>query len=406
MKPSRYLSVALLILCTLGFSACCQHNDDSKAKYIFLFIGDGMGTSSVDMTESYLSYKAGKFGGEQLTFTRFPYFGTATTYSASQNITCSAAAGTAIATGHKTNNGSLGVDANGEPQQSMAEALHEEGYKVGIITSVTVNDATPGAFYAHNESRGNGFDIATQIVTSGFEYFAGNGFKQHKDKEGKYIGDYLSENGMTVCYSWEEYAEAGKDARILLCEPYNNNIEPQVYFAGGAVPEGHMTLNEFVINALDRFGEDPFFIMCEGGEIDWAAHANKTMPTVMSILAFDEAVKTAYEFYLRHPDETLLVVTADHETGGACVGSGDTHLYTVDWGPVDSAYTAAGNTNLLDQKANRELNAKSRIGWTTSDHTGVSVPVYAIGKGAERFCGRMDNTEIKGKILAEQPCKQ
>lgn len=405
MKPSGYLIIALMTLCTLGFGSCCQHNDDGKAKYIFLFIGDGMGTSSVDMTESYLSYKAGKFGGEQLTFTGFPYYGTATNYSASQNITCSAAAGTAIATGHKTKNGSLGVDAEGQPQENIAERLHKEGYQVGIITSVPLNDATPGAFYAHNISRGNGFDIASQIVTSGFEFFAGNGFKQHRNKEGKYIGDYLSENGMTVCYSLQEVKEAGEDARIVLCEPYNNGVEPATYFAGAPVPEGHMTINQYVTNALDRFGEEPFFIMCEGGEIDWAAHANKTMPTIMSILAFDEALRTAYDFYLRHPDETLIVVTADHETGGACVGSGNTHLYTVDWGPLDSAYIASGNTNTLDQKANRKLNEKSRIGWTTSDHTALNVPVYAIGKGAERFSGRMDNTDIKGKILAEQPCK-
>ena len=382
-------------------TSCSNPAEEAKAKYIFLFIGDGMGHTNVFLTESYLSYKAGKHGGEQLTFTGFPVQGDATNYTVESNITCSAAAGTAIATGHKTRSGFIGVDADTVAHPTIAELLKAQGYKIGIITSVQMNDATPAAFYAHNPSRGNGYAIAQSIVTSGFDFVAGNGFKKHKDKNGEYIGDYLESNGMKVCYSTEEFNATSKDDRVVMCEPYNRNVEPRTYFAGAPVPDGHISLSEFLENALNKFGEDPFFIMCEGGEIDWAAHANKTMPTVMSILEFDNAVKKAYDFYLEHPDETLIVVTADHATGGSSVGGGDTHLYSVDWEPVVKGYESAGCTNTLNREENRKLNEASRIGWTTSDHTGDNVPVYAIGKGAEKFSGRMDNTDIKGKIMAE-----
>ncbi|MDD5911272.1 MAG: alkaline phosphatase [Bacteroidales bacterium] len=396
------LFLLTILVCSTCFTSCRNASkDDGKAKYIFLFIGDGMGHTNVFLTESYMSYKAGKLGGEQLTFTKFPYQGDVTNYTAESNITCSAAAGTAIATGYKTRSGFIGVDADTVSHPSIAELLKAEGYKVGIITSVPMNDATPSVFYAHNSSRGNGYEIAQSIASSGFDFVAGNGFKKHKNKEGKYIGDYLSENGIKVCYSEEEFKMTSKEDRVVMCEPYNNNVEPRTYFAGAPVPEGHMSISQFLENALEKFEEEPFFIMCEGGEIDWAAHSKKTMPTIMSILEFDNAVRKAYEFYLKHPDETLIVVTADHATGGSSLGSGDTHLYSVDWEPLVSAFEAAGCSNTLNQEDNKKLNDASRIGWTTSDHTGDNVPVYAIGKGAERFCGRMDNTQIKGKILAE-----
>ena len=399
---AKYLYILIAVLIgQVMMTSCNNPTEEAKAKYIFLFIGDGMGHTNVFITESYLSYKAGTFGGEQLTFTTFPYQGDVTNYTAESNITCSAAAGTAIATGYKTRSGFIGVDADTVAHPSIAEILKAEGYRIGIMTSVPMNDATPAVFYAHNSSRGNGYEIAQSIASSGFDFVAGNGFKKHKNKAGEYIGDYLAENGMKVCYSQEEFKATSKEDRVVMCEPYNKNVEPMTYFAGAPVPEGHMSISQFLENALDKFGEDPFFIMCEGGEIDWAAHAKKTMPTVMTILEFDNAVRKAYEFYLKHPDETLIVVTADHATGGSSVGSGDTHLYSVDWEPLVSAFEAAGCTNTLNQEDNRKLNDASRIGWTTSDHTGDNVPIYAIGKGAEKFCGRMDNTQIKGKILAE-----
>ncbi|MDE5732595.1 MAG: alkaline phosphatase [Bacteroidales bacterium] len=148
---------------------------------------------------------------------------------------------------------------------------------------------------------------------------------------------------------------------------------------------------------MDFIGSDsPFFFMCEGGKIDWTAHENKTMPMVMDMLEFNDAVKVAYDFYLGHPDETLIVVTADHETGGLSLGCG---RETINWEKMEAEWIEGGRKNMLDEKKNMELNKECSIGWTTHSHTGSPVPVFAIGKGAEKFSGRMDNTDIKGKIL-------
>ena len=153
--------------------------------------------------------------------------------------------------------------------------------------------------------------------------------------------------------------------------------------------------------ALGYLGdEEPFFIMCEGGAIDWAAHDNKTMSTVHEVLDLDEAVKVAYRFYQEHPEETLIVVTADHETGGMAVGS-RSGSSTVNWAEFEEQWNAEGGKNTLSKTENMELNERCSIGWTTWGHSGSPVPTYAVGKGAEKFCGRLDNTEIKGKILGE-----
>ena len=151
--------------------------------------------------------------------------------------------------------------------------------------------------------------------------------------------------------------------------------------------------------ALDFLGdEQPFFIMGEGGAIDWAAHDNRTMSMVENVIDFDNAVKVAYKFYLEHPDETLIVVTADHETGGLTLGCGNS---TINWEKMESQWIESGKKNVLDHKANAEFNKSCSIGWTTGSHTGGAVPVFAVGVGAEKFSGRIDNTDIKGKILGK-----
>ncbi len=151
-------------------------------------------------------------------------------------------------------------------------------------------------------------------------------------------------------------------------------------------------LGEIMAAAIDFLGdEQPFFIMCEGGEIDWCGHANTTMSMIDAIQRFDEAVAVAYEFYLKHPDETLIVVTADHETGGLALGQKG---YWIDWEGFEKDIKEG-------VKDSRELSQAHGIGWTSYDHTGAPVPVYAIGKGAERFAGRLDNEDIFGKIVCE-----
>lgn len=391
-----------MFFCANGCTASTEKTE-TKAKYIFLFIGDGMGNSQVAVTEAYLSWKEGRLGGAQLSFTQFPVFGTATSHSANSNITDSSAAGTAIAAGEKTNNGYLGVDPEGNPVKSMSYDLKEDGYSIGIISSVPVNHATPGSFYGHNKDRGGYYAITQEIPATGFEYFASAGILHYFGPDGnsESSADILEQQGYDVCFGKADFEQSRKtNDKIVLCQEYNKDVEPVNYDSTGNKPEGEITLAEMVQYGIDFLGtEDPFFIMCEGGEIDWACHSNKTLPMINATIAFSDAVNVAYQFYKQHPDETLIVVTADHATGGVALGAKG--RYESRFEELEKSWAENDNSNNLDHKANRELNDKALIGWTTGGHTGEPVPVYAVGVGAKKFSGRIDNTDIKGKILGE-----
>ena len=396
-------AMALVLTATSCNSQNKTESQEQKAKYIFLFIGDGMGFDHVSVTEAYLSWKDGALGGSQVAFTGFPVHGSCTTHSANSNITDSSAAGTAISTGEKTNNGHLGVDPEGNPGKSITYDLKEDGYKIGIISSVPINHATPGSFYANSKDRGDYYSITQQIPASGFEYFASAGFLGYFGEDGnsESSAEWLEKNGYDVCFGKEEFEQSSKvNERIVLCQEYNKDVEPQDYDSTGNKPEGNVSLREMLEYGISFLGtEQPFFIMCEGGEIDWTSHGNKTIPTINAIVAFSDAIAEAYEFYKQHPDETLIVVTADHATGGVSIGANG--KYVTHFEELEKSWKENGNTNNLDSKENRKLNDKANIGWTTDGHTGEAVPVYAVGVGAERFGGRMDNSDIKGKILGE-----
>ena len=298
MKLTRIASAIMAIAMIVTAGSCIQKEE--KAKYIFLFIGDGMGNSHVSVTESYLSWKEGKLGGEQLRMTTFPVYGTATSHSADKRVTDSSAAGTAIACGEKTNNSYLGVDPEGNPVESMSYVLKEDGYKIGIISSVPINHATPGSFYGHNISRNGYYEIMTEIPASGFEYFASAGilgYNGPRGSEGQVpdAEEFLEANGYNVCFGKEELAAAMENSdKIVFSQEYNRGVEPKNYDSTGDKPETETTLAEMVQAGIDFLGdEDPFFIMCEGGEIDWASHSDKTMPMIIATIAFDEAIQTA-----------------------------------------------------------------------------------------------------------------
>lgn len=404
MKHHRLFATILTI--ALAFNSAYFTSEakkkDERAKYIFLFIGDGMGANHVATAESYLSHLQGKLGGVSLTMTQFPYYGTATSFSADKSITDSSAAGTAIACGEKTYNGGLGVDADGNPVKSMAYDLKEDGYKIGIMSTVPINHATPGAFYASSNSRNDYYDISTQILKTDFEFFAGSGFIDFRGKKGEEkeaIDAYLEKNGYEVCYGIEEFRNDSKGKKkVVFCQESNRAESAGNYVSSGDIP-ADATLAEMLQLGIDYLGEkDPFFFMCEGGDIDWTAHANKTMPMVMDVLEFDEAIAVAYEFYKKHPKETLIVVTADHETGGLSLGAGPE---LIGWDMLIEQWEKDGKQNNLGWRENSELNRKASIGWTTGGHSGTPVPVFSVGKGAEKFSGRMDNTDIKGKILGK-----
>ena len=393
--------IAAVAFSLITFTSCCNKQDNTRAKYVFLFIGDGMGATHVAAAESYLSHKAGKLGGEQLLMTTFPYYGTCTTHSADRNVTCSSAAGTAIACGEKANNGTVGINKDTVKVYSVAHELHKDGYNVGIISTVPLNHATPSAFYAHNVSRGNGYEISQDIPSSEYESFAGAGFLEFKGKEGNDVATdvFLEENGYVVGYGVEEFLSKseGKE-KAIFCQASNKEESADNYVSDAKEAED-VSLAKMLELGMDFIGTDePFFFMCEGGTIDWAAHDNRTMSMVTDVISFDEAIKVAYEFYLKHKDETLIVVTADHETGGLTLGAGST---TINWDELERQWISTDRKDVTDYDTNRRHNKSCSIGWTTGSHTGGAVPVFAIGKGAEKFNGRIDNTDIKGKILGE-----
>lgn len=402
----KIILIIAAIAMAMSLNSCQEKKTESpRAKYIFLMIGDGMGASHVAVAESYLSAKAGKIGGEQLTMTQFPYYGTCTTHCLDKTITCSAASGTAIASGQKTLYSRLGCDADFNRLESMAFPLKEEGYKIGIMSSVPITHATPAAFYASTPDRGDGYGIMKQIPDSGFDFFGGSGFEDMFGKDGQQLGadKYLEQHGYEVCFGPEEFlAAADTCERIVFCQQKSKAEDAKAYVSEEADAED-ITLAEMLQLAIDYLGdEEPFFIMCEGGDIDWESHSSYTMPMIEKVISFDNAIAVAYEFYKAHPEETLIVVTADHETGGVAIGQGESWSNTfIDWIKIEEEWEKNKEKYLQDSKANREFNEASHIGWTTSYHTGGAVPVFSIGKGAEKFMGRIDNADIKGKILGK-----
>ena len=208
----------------------------------------------------------------------------------------------------------------------------------------------------------------------------------------------MEENGYTVSYGIEEFKDKSTlTSKAILCQEGNLNKNAQNYSVD--YEEMGMGLRDMLKAGMAFIGEEePFFFMCEGGMIDWGAHANSPMAVIHDIVDFDDAIREAYEFYLEHPDETLIIVTSDHETGGMTLG---TNSKKIKWAPLEEAWKVNHTIDLSQMMANRELSDKCSIGWTSRSHTGTHVPIFAIGAGAEKFNGSMDNTDIKGKILCK-----
>lgn len=392
-----------LALVALLITVSCT-KAEKPAKYVFYFIGDGMGFSHVALTEGYKATKNGKIGSDPLLFTTFPAMGMATTYSASNYITCSSAAGTALATGHKTNNSMLGVAPDTSDLKSIAYYIHDAGYKVGIMTSVTIDHATPGAFYAHSAKRSDYYAIAAQLPESGFEFFGGGGFEGLK-KQGdrKSLYELAEEKGYTVAYGKDDFdSKKGSAEKMIYFQQKGKEREILPY--AFSREESDLTLAEVVKGAIETLdNEKGFFIMAEGGKIDWAAHSNDIVNTIHETLDMDAAIAVAYEFYKQHPDETLIVVTADHETGGVTLGKKKGYVFDLSIVPEHASVATSTDgvtvENYMDGAAVDSLSNEAKIGWTTTSHTGGAVPVFAVGANSSLFVGRMDNTQIPMRIL-------
>ena len=314
---SKFLSFTVCLSVALGAMA------QQAPKYIFFFIGDGMGMGHVMTAQTYNRTVLGN--DELLPMMQFPVSSLAMTYSANRKVTDSAAAGTALSTGYKTNNGMLGVTPDETPVYSIATELQKRGYGIAIGTSVPPDDATPGAFYAHVPSRSMYYEIGLDMARSGYDMFVGSKLRGLKDGNGRETGllDSLRVHGYTVAFGREEFEKNKNNDKIVLL-----NNDPRIEHFGYTIDSisGNLHLPYITQACLDhlmKVSPDKFFMMIEGGNIDWAAHANDGGAVVKEIMNFNEAIKIAYDFYLQHPDETLIVITADHNTGGMQMGVKD-----------------------------------------------------------------------------------
>ncbi len=313
----RFSFFALFIAIFLSSAA-------AESKYIFYFIGDGMGPTHVLSAQTYLRQALNS--DRQLSMTRLPVNSFVVTYSASSPVTDSAAAGTALSTGHKTRNGMLGMDADTIAVTSAAKILHDNGYGVAILTTVPADDATPGAFYAHVPNRSMFYEIGRDAADSDYELIAGSSLRGTIGKDGQPTDliPYLESKGVAMVGSTDELLAS--DSRRAILIPESSVWGWNMGYAVDAV-EGAPTLADMTsaaISHLMKHTPERFFIMAEGGTIDHAGHANDAGTVIKEVLAFDEAIERAIDFYVEHPDETLIVITADHETGGMSIGNNTT----------------------------------------------------------------------------------
>ena len=457
----RFMYVLLFALLTAGMAHAQQ------AKYVFYFIGDGMGVNQVNGTEMYLAEQEGRIGVKPLLFTTFPVASFATTFSATNSVTDSSAAGTALATGGKTYNGAIGMDDDKNVLQSVAEKAKKAGKKVGVTTSVSVDHATPAAFYAHQPNRNMYYEIALDLPKAGFDFYAGGGFLKPTttaDKqEAPSIFPIFEEAGYTIARGLDEYkAKASQANKMVLIQ--KEGAEPSCLPYAIDREEGDMSLAEITesaISFLTKGNSKGFFLMVEGGKIDWACHGNDPATVFEEVVDMDNAIKVAYEFYKKHPKETLIVVTADHETGGLGLGTAKYELHlnslksqqysqerlsraitdlrkmrkVINWEEMKEflgekmgfwkevpvtweqekklrdAYEESfvkkhvvfeeslyAKTEPLAVAAKKVMSEIAMVGWTSGNHTAGYVPVFAVGAGSNLFIGKMDNTEIPKKI--------
>jgi len=440
-----------------------------EAKYVFFFIGDGMGVNQVQGTELYLGELDGKIGLTPLDFTEFPYATTSSTYSATNGVTDSAAGGTALATGTKTKNGTIGMEQDQQtPIASIAMRAKEKGCRVGIATSVSIDHATPAAFYAHNPNRKNYYQIGKDLFTAGFDFYAGSDFLDPDNHgQGESLYTLASQYGYTLARGYEDFMAKNEQADkliLLQTEKASATYRDAIPYAIDR-RKGDLCLSDITSAAIRFLSKDlskGFFLMVEGGKIDWACHSNDAATAFREVVDLNESIRQALQFYENHPDETLIVISADHETGGLVLGTGAyaLNLQALQYQRVsETAFTSILNSlrrqtgnrvtweqarqaladnfgfwnelKLTEQQAKRLeevycrtftgsdvemekseyaqdeplaaeavriINEIAMVGWVSGGHSAGYVPVFAIGAGADHFQGRMDNVEIPARI--------
>ncbi|MBB6062491.1 alkaline phosphatase [Thermosipho japonicus] len=414
----KLLLILLLLVSVFSFSV----------KNVIYMIGDGMGINHAILA-SYLE-------GRLLEFMKTQNIALVTTHSANSNVTDSAAAGTALFTGFKTNNGMIGILPDGTTVPTIAEIAAKHSVKIGIIATSRITHATPGTVYGHVNSRKDENTLAEQLVNCSITVAFGGGWRHFvatggKRSDGKDLIKLAKEKGFDYITTKEELLNYNGKKVIGL---FNSSHLP-AYTDRVNEP----TLSEMTKKALEVLAKDnsPFFLMIEGSQIDWEAHGNDPYGVWKEIIEFEEAFKVAMEFLKQNPD-TLIIVTADHETGGLGLSSGGYYF------DVEMIRKFSKNTDFISKESNKDKNKlkelikkyyqleltdedlelfnslvkeqgnsyyafsnvigrlvskKAHLGWTTYDHTGAPVALYAFGQGADNFKGLIDNTEIP-RIIA------
>lgn len=481
---SKYLIHLFFALTLTVFGSMGNGFASENAKYVFYFIGDGMANAQIHAAEAYRAAIErpdeieGSEKAKSLMMSYCPVRGMSTTFANNRFITGSAAAGTALACGRKTNINVISMSPDTTvPYTSVAELAKTKGMKVGIVSSVSIDHATPAVFYAHQPTRKMYHEIAMDLVNSDFDYFGGGGFHDDESGAGNAI-ETAKANGFTFAHTRSEIEGIEPGTRTIAIN-HTLDSSSALYYELDR-PADHLSLAEFTrqgIRILDN--DDGFFMMIEGGKIDWACHANDARAAIDDTIAFDDAIFEAAKFFMAHPDDTLIVVTGDHECGGMTLGFSGTsydtafeilskqkvsyeefnrtiladYVATHNPAPADidadmwniiytnfgldgngiseseaddlTAYQLAmleagfdrsmgGETVNFEEEDNllygyyepftvtltHILNQRAGIAWTSYSHTGVPVPVLAIGAQSDLFNGFYDNTDIARKVAA------
>jgi alkaline phosphatase len=460
MKYTRFLVAAIIAAFVLTACNVSDSNSDNKAKYVFYFIGDGVSLPQLSLTEAYLAQINNKSGMQQLNQSKLNAHGWFYAYAENRFVTGSAAAGTALSTGHKTSINTIGKTSDRSKNlKSIAYKAKEAGLKVGIISTVSIDHATPAAFYANVDLRNQYYEIGKQLFTSGFDLFAGGGLKNPKGKKGDLPDLYETKSKLSVIKKNEDFLNANKSMLPILFTHERLQSDAAMPFAID-MKKGDLSLTQITEKSIELLDNpNGFFVMIEGGKIDWACHSNDAATTIKDMIDFDNAIGKAVEFAAKHPDETLIVVLGDHETGGLALGNTAMHYETsfsllnnqtmshealmiafkdvlennpdfdkamefvkVNLG-LGGAIELEENDRLTLKKAweasylhhnNVErlygsmqqfiftalqmLNEKAGVGWTSDSHTGLPVVVHASGVNESDFDGIMDNTDVPKRI--------
>ncbi len=321
-------------------------------KKVIFMIGDGMGIAQV--------YAGMVANNNHLALEQCAYSGFSKTYSASNFTTDSGAGGTALACGVKTKNGMIGMNADSVQIQSILEQASNNGLATGIVVACSVTHATPASFIAHQVNRNMYDEIATDFLNTNIDVFIGGGRKYFEERsDNRNLTEELKAKKYQVVYNINDVksAKTGKLAGLLYADQ-----NPGMPERGNMLPEATMA----AIRILN-INPKGFFMMIEGSQIDWAAHDNNSEQVVKEMLDFDNTIGQVIDF-ARKDGNTLVIITADHETGGLALLGGK-----------------FGSDNL-------------KAVFTTKNHSGIPVPVFAFGPGAENFSGFMENTCFKSKI--------